>query len=133
MLEDGVWTRIRIAPASLPLGETMMIPGGLSGRLRHRFPKPEKAHASMVNQEGDENIYVVEYPEIQRTLKISYEKAFPHRISGWEEKELSGFGPSTILLTTKATLNKRLMIDYWNHHDLDDRPLRGKLGLPENR
>ncbi len=133
MLEDAVWTKIRIDPALLPRGRIMMIPGGLSARLRHRLPKPEKAQASMAEQDGDQNTYSIEYPEIRRTLRITYERDFPHRISGWEEKDLSGFGPSAIPLTTKATLKQRLMIDYWNHHDLKDRRLRAKLGLPEDR
>jgi hypothetical protein len=133
MLEDEVWTMIRIAPDSLPLGEVFMIPGGLSGRLRHRLPKPEKARASITEQNGKENTYFIEYPELQRILRITYGKDFPHLISGWEETDLSGFGPSAIPLTTKATLKERLMIDYWNHHDLKDRPLRSRLGLPENR
>ncbi len=110
-----------------------MIPGGLSARLRHRLLKPEKAHASVAEQEGAENTYSIEYSEIQRTLRITYEKDFPHRISGWEERDLSGFGPSAVHLTTKATLKQRLMIDYWNHHDLKDRPLRTKLDLPADR
>lgn len=133
MLEDAVWTRIRIDPASLPQGEIMMIPGGFSARLRHRLPRPEKAIASTAEQEGNEAAYSIEYPEIGRTLRITYEKKFPHRISGWEEKDLSGFGPSAIPLSTRATLKQRLMIDYWNHHDLEDRRLRAKLGLPQDR
>jgi hypothetical protein len=133
MLEDEVWTRIRIDPDSLPLGRTTMIPGGLSARLRHRLPKPEKVRTSVTEQAGDEITYSIEYPELKRTLRITYGKKFPHRISGWEETDLSGFGPNAIPLTTKAIVKQRLMIDYWNHNDLKDRSLRAELGLPENR
>lgn len=129
LLEDEVWTRIRLAPDELPVGETQMIPGGFHARLRHRLQKPEKVVATL-EKKGESNVYTLEYPELERTLRIRFEAAFPYRIEGWEETAKSGFGENEKFLTTKATRKKELVVDYWNHHDNVDRPMRGELGLP---
>ena len=131
MLEDEVWTRIRLAPDELVTGETTMIPGGLDARLRHRLQQPEKVVATL-EPRGEFKVYTLEYPELKRTLRITFEADFPHRIEGWEETAESGWGEDAKMLTTKATLKKRLLTDYWNHHDNVDRPMRLELGLPED-
>ena len=129
MLEDEVWTRIRLAPDQLATGETRMIPGGLNARLRHRMQQPEKVIATLEDRD-DLKIYTLEYPAMNRTLRITFEAAFPYRIQGWEETGESGWGADAKRLTTRATRKREMLVDYWNHHDNIDRPMRGDLGLP---
>lgn len=127
-LEDEIWTLIRIDPASLPTGDFEMIPGGLYARLRHRLPQPEQARATLTG-EGDLLTYTVDYPELKRSLAIHFTRAFPYTIEAWEETGPSGFGDGVKQLTTRATLKKRLMIDYWNKNSPEDTALREKLDL----
>ena len=129
LLEDDIWTRIRINPDALPTGTLSMIPGTLFTRLRHVAIKPYAVEARLSTSGDGSTTYTLEYPELKRTLKISFGSTFPHTIEGWEETTPSGFGPNAQMLTTKATRNQRMMLDYWNKHDPEDAPLRKSLGL----
>ena len=73
--------------------------------------------------------YTVSYPELDRTLAIHFEEAFPHAIVGWEESHVSGWGRGAKRLTTRATRKKSLLLDYWKHNAIDDAAWRAKLGL----
>lgn len=127
-LEDELWTHIRLAPDELPTGEQSVIPSFEYFRLQHKDIKVHTAQITRGNQ-GENSTYTVHYPELQRTLKITYTKAFPHYIQGWEETAHGGFGSGENLLTTKATLKKRIKAPYWSWHDPDDVALRKELGL----
>ncbi len=131
MLEDEIWTLIRTAPHTLPVGEISMIPGIFFTRLRHRDGKPEKAMAQL-QRVGGAYTYSIAYPEFGRTLSIHFEDRFPYEISGWEEVTRSGFGEKTTVLTTRATVQKRIMSDYWKRNNPSDRALRAELGLSTN-
>ncbi len=127
-LEDEIWTRIRIAPETLPVGEINIVPALQFVQLGHSDLKPEKAMASRKN-EGKIFIYVVDYKTINRSLTIRFESSFPHAILSWEEKGAGGFGPNAPVLTTRGVKTHSLMLDYWNKHRNQDAPLREKLGL----
>ncbi|MCA8959769.1 MAG: septum formation inhibitor Maf [Planctomycetes bacterium] len=127
-LEDEVWNRIRLDPGSLPTGTFRMIPSGQFLRLRHRPLEAVSARGTL-STDDDVQIYRLEYPGENRTLTIRFGAEFPHRIEGWEEVGVSGFGPNAKTLTTRATRTHTEMLDYWNHHDRSDTPLRAKLGL----
>ncbi len=135
MLEDEIWTRIRLAPSTLPTGEIRMIPGTMSSRLRHIDLAAEDARASLAelgaDSSGQELVrYTIEYPGSQRTLAIEFEKRFPFRIISWSETYRDGFGPRAQMLTTRATRTHELMIDYWTRNSTADDSLRRSLGLP---
>lgn len=135
MLEDEIWNRIRLAPATLPTGAIRMIPGTMSSRLRHIDLAAEDARASLAeigaDSSGRELVrYTIEYPGSQRTLAIEFEKRFPFRIISWSETYRDGFGPKAQMLTTRATCTHELMIDYWAHNSTADDSLRRSLGLP---
>jgi predicted RNA-binding protein len=131
MLEDEIWTRIRIAPKSLPQGNITLLPGSFYTRLRHSEFKPQKAKA--VLKEDSENdgfmVYNLQYTDLDRTLKITFQKNFPFQIESWEESYMSGWGKSAKKLTTKAVRNKTMLLDYWNKHNNEDLGLRKELGL----
>lgn len=129
LLEDELWTRIRIDPRQLPLGEINIIPGSFYTRLRHIPLKVEQAQADLEQAESGEMKYSLYYPAHDRRLIIWFQTEFPYEISGWEETYKSGFGPSALPLTTRATLNKRLITDYWTRNSLADAEWRNKLGL----
>ena len=142
-LEDEVWTRLRLAPETLPEGEVKMIPGSMFKRLRHRKLDPEKAvvERRSVEMEKGENqsvpadamVYKINYPEIERTLSIFYEKAFPHKIYGWIDKHKSGFGDNTKQLKTTAWLRETVRTDYWNKNSLTDSTWRKRLKINDFR
>lgn len=126
-LEDEIWTRIRLAPETLPTGAISIVPGLQYARLLHKPVRPEKARAS-IRSEGDESVYALAYDEIPRTLTIRFEKSFPWRIRSWEETTPGGFQGSP-LRTTKATATGSLMLDYWNKHGNADARFRKELGI----
>jgi hypothetical protein len=126
-LEDEIWTRIRLAPETLPTGTVSIVPGLQYTRLLHKPVRPERARASL-RSEGAESVYELAYEGISRRLAIRFERAFPYRIRSWEETTPGGFDGSRPL-TTKATATKSLMLDYWNRHGNADAHFRGELGL----
>ncbi|MBI4519880.1 MAG: hypothetical protein HY701_03525 [Gemmatimonadetes bacterium] len=129
-LEDEIWTRIRMAPFTLPQGDLRMIPGGQESRLRHSPLRVERARASLERHSDGSASYVVQYPDAARTLTIRFGQAFPHEILGWEESFAPTGGAAAPTLTTRATRTHVLKTDYWARHGNADRVLRAQLGLP---
>ena len=129
LLEDDVWARLRLNPESLPQGSFEMIPGTQFSRLRHLPLQPVAAQGALSDKGGELRTYTLTYPELNRTLRISFTSAFPHTIEQWEETMPSGFGPGAKLLTTTAQRKARMMTPYWNQHRPEDTHLREELGL----
>jgi len=132
-VEDGLWTKLRVAPTALPLGEVRMIVSPLFARLVHRPLAERQAFATLAEStdakslEGNELlVYTLDYPAEKRVVEISFEKGFPHRIQRWEERYPGLDGE---IATTRAERTHTIMIDYWNHHHDRDRKLLKKLGL----
>lgn len=131
LLEDEVWTRLRLAPQSLPTGQIKIIPSAEYARLGPFDLKALEATATMQTVGAAKHLstYTIDYQEINRKLVIRFERDFPHRIVGWEETRMSGFGADAKVLTTTAEKTDSMMIDYWSRHKLADAPLRDKLGI----
>ena len=126
LLEDELWNILRIDPSRLLQGEHMILPGSLYIRLSHNPINAVKARIGMIS--GDSNaVYTIDYPSLNRSLKITIEKKFPYQIVEWSD---SFPGIDGKPLTTTAVRNKTMMIDYWVKHKNEDRKLRGELGLP---
>jgi hypothetical protein len=123
-LEDELWSRIRIAPESLPTGRIKVIPGMAFSRLTHKELSPTAAEASLESGKT-ESVYQLDYSSLDRTLRIRFSSAFPYEILGWEETYPS-FGK---MMTTTAEKKASLMTDYWSKNGNDDLYLRNKLGL----
>lgn len=132
ILEDELWTRIRLNPETLPTGKHMVLPSTFYLRLRHR--KNEPVEASMLLKEVQTSTYdsvshlkySIAYSD--RSIEIYFEKAFPHTILGWEETYMSGFG-SPEELTTRAKRINTIQSAYWGKNHNQDRQLRKELGL----
>ncbi|UII34039.1 hypothetical protein LVD17_09460 [Fulvivirga ulvae] len=123
LLEDELWNQIRLNYKALPIGEIKIIPGLFHTRLMHKNLKPLLATATL-NEEAEQITYQVKYPE--RSLSITFDKNFPYQIQSWEET-YSGMGGKE--LTTSATLDKTLHIDYWSKNSVSDKYLRDALNL----
>ena len=132
-LEDEIWTRLRIDPKTLPLGEIEMIPGSFFTTLHMIDLRAEKAFAEMTNMQeenmGDVSQYTVRYPSLERTLSICFNQYFPYDIFSWNETCLSRSGKDVKILTTKARRTHAVMVDYWNKNSTKDLKLRKELGL----
>jgi hypothetical protein len=135
ILEDELWTRIRINPSTLPQGKFPLIPGLLWQRLSHRQIGEEEAILSLSKADtffikgSAIQLYTVYYPMAQRTLQIYFQADFPHQILGWQEAYPDGFGSKKKMLTTKASLKKSAWLDYWKHNALADSTYRDTLQL----
>ena len=135
LMEDEIWTRIRLNPKSLPTGEIEIVPGTQFGRIRHVPLKPQKAEATVAAihepalSSKPLSKYSVEYKDIERKLVITFESDFPHRILTWEETQTSGYGSKAKIQTTKATRTHSIRSDYWSKNRLADSHLRDELGL----
>ncbi|MFQ5583470.1 MAG: hypothetical protein ACE5GL_03435 [Calditrichia bacterium] len=134
-LEDEIWTRIRLAPNSLPTGEFKIIPALYFMRFKHLDFKIYSAHAAMTTasdpalSDKELKIYTLKYGDLDRELKIKFENEFPFAIVGWEETFESGWGDKAKHLTTKAVRTHTLFTDYWTKNSVADSTYRKKLGL----
>lgn len=132
ILEDELWTRIRLNPESLPEGQVELVPSTFYLRLRHKESgaKAAKVKTSSISSSdfsaSAHKVYSIEYDN--RSLNIYFESSFPHVILGWEETYLSGFGKPE-QLTTKAKRINTIKSAYWGKNGNKDRALRKELGL----
>lgn len=123
LLEDEIWTRIRLAPGSLPTGSVRIIPGALDQRLTHTDWRVERAVASRTSTPEGDAVYTLRYEDRGRVLSIRYNPSFPHAITGWQEQA------DSISVVARASRQASTMLDYWNRNSLADSVFRNTLGL----
>jgi hypothetical protein len=128
VLENELWNRIRINPFDLPIGEFKMIPDLEYIRMAHKELAAYTAIVSLTKNDGF-FIYRITYPELERTLEISFRSSFPFTIESWSETYKSGYGAKAHLMTSKATKIKTLNTPYWRQNGNNDISLRDTLGL----
>ena len=124
ILENELWTQLRINPKTLPTGSLNIIPSLEYTRLKHKTIKAYKANATL---NGD--TYSIDYPELNRNLMITFNPQFPYEIVNWKETFKSGFGSKSQTLTTKATKLKTIKSPYWQKNQIKDEILRDTLQL----
>ena len=124
ILENELWTLLRIEPKKLPTGNLQVIPSFEFIKLKHVELKPYQANAELTS-----NSYTINYPELDRTLIINFSSTSPYEITSWTETVKSGFGNNIKMLTTKATKLKTLKSPYWNKNSNKDSILRETLRL----
>lgn len=135
VLEDEIWTRIRINPSSLPQGKVLVLPGLLWQRVSHSDLKEMNAELSLskadtlLTNDSSAQMYSIHYPDTQRTLRIYFQQKFPHEIIGWQETYPDGFGNNKIMLTTRAVRKKTIWLNYWKHNKNADETYRDTLQL----
>ncbi|MGY3793166.1 septum formation inhibitor Maf [Aquimarina sp. 433] len=128
ILENELWTKIRIDPENLPTGDIKVIPSLEYCRLKHKEIKAYNAKAT-ITKEGNYSNYSLEYPELKRKLNITFSTSFPYEIESWTETFTSGFGPNTKELVTTATKLKSIKSAYWGKNSNKDEVLRDALDL----
>jgi hypothetical protein len=132
ILEDELWNMIRLNPTKLPIGNHKIIPSTLACRFGH-FPLQvyEANFALEKNVQHNDTTYnyTVSYQNIERVLKIFFTSTFPFEIKGWEEDIKDSNGKPN---KTTATATHSMQVDYWTKNKNEFRPLRKKLGLPED-
>ncbi len=128
VLENELWIKIRINPEALPIGETEVIPSFEYLRLSHKEVKAYLAELSLETGTSN-NTYTINYPDLQRSLSITFAKTFPYTIEGWTETSVSGFGSNSKTLTSTATKMSTLKTPYWRRNGNEDVSLRDNLGL----
>lgn len=126
-LENEIWTKIRINPQTLPVGDLRVIPALEYLRLLHKEINPYTATASLV--QNQDYTYTLHYPELNRTLVIRFAVNFPYEILGWTETYPDGLSPNASLLTSQAEKITTLKTAYWKKNALIDVSLRDSLGL----
>ncbi len=119
--EDGLWTTLRINPAQLPIGKINIIPSLSYLRFSHKALKGYDAVANIntkIFNQKPVNEYFIHYDN--RDLKIYFDPKPPYIIEGWEET-YNDFGKPS---TTRGTLKKTMMSDYWSHNSHADDAMR---------
>ncbi|TYA78424.1 septum formation inhibitor Maf [Seonamhaeicola marinus] len=124
ILENELWTQLRMNPKSLPTGALDIVPSFEYTRMKHVPVKAYKAKATLTS-----NAYKLEYPELERTLLINFNANFPHDILSWEETFKSGYGKNSKTLTTKGTKLKTIKSPYWSKNSNKFETLRDTLKL----
>lgn len=124
ILENELWTQLRLNPESLPTGQLKIVPSLEFSRLQHIPLKAYNCTAELTN-----NNYTISYPELKRSLTITFNPNFPFDILSWEETITTGTGDHAKTLTSTATRENLITTDYWNKNSNADLILREKLGL----
>lgn len=120
ILENELWTMLRINPKTLPIGNLQIIPSLGFIQLRHKRIRPYNALVTLTN--GN---YTINYPELNRVVSIKFNPKFPYDILSWEES----FNSGSKILTTKATKLKTIRSPYWQKNSNKDEILRNTLQL----
>ena len=124
ILEDELWTLLRMSPENLPTESQKVIPSFEYLSLFHKEIKLYDANFEMMK--SDENfVFSITYPNLNRTLKITFSSSFPFQIKQWEEIIVQG-GQE---MTTKATLLESIKSKYWSKNSNKDKELRQSLNL----
>ncbi len=129
LMEDDIWSMIRLNPAKLPKGKQKMIPSFFYLRLAHKELKAYACEFFTAKIDQKTSNYTINFPDLERSTTIHYATDFPHSILSWEETYLDGFGSNRKKLTTTAKLIKTIKSDYWNKHANADSGMRKELGL----
>lgn len=124
IVEDELWTKLRINPSQLPVGTHQIIPSFELIRMRHISAKAYSATTTL-EASGEISSYTITYPDLNRTLEIQFKTSFPHDVLGWTET----IGSSSRKLTTKAKRINQLKTAYWSKNSVKDSILRKELGL----
>lgn len=128
LLEDEIWTQLRLNPSELPTGSIAMIPSFEYIRLGHKPIKAYPATATLSSQ-GALSTYEISYPELERSLRIQFETGFPYAIDNWTETHKSGFGANAQTMSSSGKKMNTIKSAYWQKNGNKDVILRDSLGL----
>ncbi|MFN0174783.1 MAG: septum formation inhibitor Maf [Saprospiraceae bacterium] len=121
LLEDEIWTRIRLNPSTLTTSNVRIIPSAIYTRLRHKPIGAQNAEIKIEKGENESVLKIV-YSDIPRSLSIRFTTAFPYKILAWEETHEGK-------IASKGELKATIRSAYWETHDNANAPLRDSLKL----
>ena len=127
LLEDEIFSIIKINPEGLPVGDIEVIPSLVYLRFMHKKLKPYKAKTSLESLVIDNKKakkYIIQYMNLDREFSIIFLEDSPYSIEEWQEKYTSFNGA---LMTTSATKETQKLIDYWNKNKNSDEYLFEEL------
>ena len=127
-LEDDIWSQIRLHPESLK-STTKMIPSFFYLRLMHKEAKAYVCEMTQEENKDQTRVVTINYPELERTLKIRYSSDSPHSILSWTETYPDGYGTNKKMMETSGEMIKTIRSEYWNKKSNADEKLREELGL----
>lgn len=124
VLEDEIWTQLRLNPTDVNIGSQKIIPSFEYLRLNH---KPIQAYTAIVSSNVQFNRLTtqIEYPELNRTVTFLQNNAFPYDIEFFSEKLVKD--GQTYITTAKKI--KTIKSPYWQKNANKDSVLRDELGL----
>lgn len=128
LLEDDMWTKIRIKPEDLPTGKLKVIPSFFYLRLKHKETQAYFCDAK-ITEEKTTSTYEMNYVGLKRKVSITFENEFPYKILGWTESYPDGWAADSPMLTTEASALNTIQSDYWNKNSVKDSELRKELRL----
>ena len=128
LLEDDMWTKIRIKPEDLPTGKLKVIPSFFYLRLKHKETQAYFCDAK-ITEDKTTSTYEMNYVGLKRKVSITFENEFPYKILGWTESYPDGWAADSPMLTTEASVLNTIQSDYWNKNSVEDSELRKELRL----
>ena len=122
LTEDGFYNQIRLNPTEIKADTIAMLPSLEYLQLDH---KPIKAYQAQIQIQELDSIreFKINYPELQRSIRITSQRYFPYTILGWEENVKTYRNIATKIKTLKKS--------YWNLNHLKDSLERKSLQLYE--
>ena len=127
ILEDDLWSMIRLYPDKLPTGRLQVIPSATYIRLSHKEFKPYECVLNIQKKNHSITSYTINYPTLNRTLLIRFESEFPYKILHWKESITTP--NKNGVHVTSGTILKTIKTDYWNKNSVSDESLRKELEL----
>jgi hypothetical protein len=127
LIEDDIWSALRISPTEIPIGEQLVLPSLHLIRLLHLPMESLKCTIQNI-QNGDISKLKMYYPSMNRTLEITYKTKFPHEIQEWADTYSDGF-KEKILQVSTGKLKKRIKVPYWQLNHNSDSQWRDSLEL----
>lgn len=131
--EEELFTKLRMNPDLLPIGNFDLIPSSIVARLLHLKSKSVKSIGKVKNYSGQDfdgdnlKSYTINTPELNRTVEIVYESDVPYKIVGWTDTYPSIFDKKQ--RTTIAKLTHQIKEAYWSLNGKQDQNKRALLGL----
>lgn len=126
ILEDEIWTTLRISPDLIPLDTVYMIPSMAFLRLSHLESKPYQAVITS-KKEGLDKVLEIRYIDLDRSLSITHMGEFPYMVGAWREDGTLPGGGGTREYHNSARMIKQLKIPYWQYNSVADSTWRKRL------
>ncbi len=128
LTEDEIWNLIRIYPESIPEGSQQVIPPFHFLRMKHFEMKTYTCEISKTVSDTGISAITMDYPELQRTMKIYYQSEFPRQITGWQESYPDGQGDNPPILISTGERIRTIRSPYWTKNKSSDEIIRKELG-----